>query len=313
MDRLAAMDAFVRVVDAGSFSGAANQLRMGQSAVSKAIAQLEGRLRVRLLLRSTRGLTPTEAGRIFYERAKRSVEEAEEAEFGARGSVTTLSGRLRIHATVAFGRLCVLPRLPGFLAEHPALDVDIILDDRKIDLVETGIDIGLRAGQLSNSALTARKIAQCQRRVIGTPSYFNTTGVPQSPADLIAHQVIIYDQPLGGPTWSFRQGQREVSVSLGGRVRLNSAVGVRACVLADLGLAVASEWMFAPELKAKTVKPVLTDWSLPPVEAWAIFPTGRQVSAKARAFASFIESQMSISGFNASGQDENSRWLKQTD
>jgi DNA-binding transcriptional LysR family regulator len=313
MDRLAAMDAFVRVVDAGSFSGAANQLRMGQSAVSKAIAQLEGRLRVRLLLRSTRGLTPTEAGRIFYERAKRSVEEAEEAEFGARGAVTTLSGRLRIHATVAFGRLCVLPRLPGFLAEHPALDVDIVLDDRKIDLVETGIDIGLRAGQLSNSALTARKIAQCQRRVIGTPSYFNTTGVPRSPADLVAHQVIIYEQPLGGPTWSFRQGQREVSVSLGGRVRLNSAVGVRACVLADLGLAVASEWMFAPELKAKTVKPVLTDWSLPPVEAWAIFPTGRQVSAKARAFASFIESQMSISGFNASGQDENSRWLKQTD
>ena len=303
MDRLAAMDAFIRVVDAGSFSGAANQLRMGQSAVSKAIAQLEGRLRVRLLLRSTRGLTPTEAGRIFYERAKRSVEEAEEAEFGARGAVTTLSGRLRIHATVAFGRLCVLPRLPGFLAEHPALDVDIILDDRKIDLVETGIDIGLRAGQLSNSALTARKIAQCQRRVIGTPSYFDIVGVPQSPADLIAHQVIIYEPPLGGPTWSFRQGQREVSVSLGGRVRLNSAVGVRACVLADLGLAVASEWMFAPELKAKTVKPVLTDWSLPPVEAWAIFPTGRHANAKARAFASFIENRMSTT---PSGQGQNS-------
>ena len=292
MDRLAAMDAFIRVVDAGSFSGAAKQLRMGQSAVSKAIAQLEERIHVRLLLRSTHGLTPTEAGRIFYERAKRSVEEAEEAEFGARGAVTTLSGRLRIHATVAFGRLCVLPRLPGFLAQHPALDVDIILDDRKIDLVETGIDIGLRAGQLSNSTLTARKIAQCQRRVIGTPSYFNTAGVPQSPADLMAHQVIIYEHPLGGPTWSFRQGAAEVSVHLGGRVRLNSAVGVRGCVLADLGLAVASEWMFAPELEAKTVKAVLTDWSLPPVEAWAIFPAGRQASAKARAFASFIERQM---------------------
>ena len=296
MDRLAAMDAFIRVVDAGSFSGAASQLRMGQSAVSKAIAQLEERIRVRLLLRSTHGLTPTEAGRIFYERAKRSVEEAEEAEFGARGAVTTLSGRLRIHATVAFGRLCVLPRLPGFLAQHPALDVDLVIDDRNIDLVETGIDIGLRAGQLSNSTLTARKIAQCQRRVIGTPSYFNTAGVPQSPADLMAHQVIIYEQPLRGPTWSFRQGAAEVSVHLGGRVRLNSAVGVRACVLADLGLAVASEWMFAPELEAKTVKPVLTDWLLPPVEAWAIFPAGRQASAKARAFASFIETQMSIGG-----------------
>ena len=292
MDRLAAMDAFIRVVDAGSFSGAASQLRMGQSAVSKAIAQLEERIRVRLLLRSTHGLTPTEAGRIFYERAKRSVEEAEEAEFGARGAVTTLSGRLRIHATVAFGRLCVLPRLPGFLAQHPALDVDLVIDDRNIDLVETGIDIGLRAGQLSNSTLTARKIAQCQRRVIGTPSYFNAAGVPRIPADLMAHQVIIYEQPLRGPTWSFRQGAAEVSVSLGGRVRLNSAVGVRACVLADLGLAVASEWMFAPELEAKTVKPVLTDWLLPPVEAWAIFPAGRQASTKARTFASFIESQM---------------------
>ena len=292
MDRLAAMDAFIRVVDAGSFSGAASQLRMGQSAVSKAIAQLEERIRVRLLLRSTHGLTPTEAGRIFYERAKRSVEEVEKAEFGARGAVTTLSGRLRIHATVAFGRLCVLPRLPGFLAQHPALDVDIILDDRKIDLVETGIDIGLRAGQLSNSTLTARKIAQSQRRVIGTPSYFKAAGVPRIPTDLVAHQVIIYEEPLGGPTWTFRQGAAEVSVSLGGRVRLNSAVGVRGCVLADLGLAVASEWMFAPELEAKTVKAVLTDWSLPPVEAWAIFPAGRRTSVKARTFAGFIESQM---------------------
>ena len=292
MDRLAAMDAFIRVVDAGSFSGAAKQLRMGQSAVSKAIAQLEERIHVRLLLRSTHGLTPTEAGRIFYERAKRSVEEAEEAEFGARGAVTTLSGRLRIHATVAFGRLCVLPRLPGFLAQHPALDVDLVIDDRNIDLVETGIDIGLRAGQLSNSTLTARKIAQSQRRVIGTPSYFKAAGVPRIPTDLVAHQVIIYEEPLGGPTWTFRQGAAEVSVSLGGRVRLNSAVGVRGCVLADLGLAVASEWMFAPELEAKTVKAVLTDWSLPPVEAWAIFPAGRRTSVKARTFASFIESQM---------------------
>jgi len=293
MDRLAAMDAFVRVVDAGSFSGAAKQLRMGQSAVSKAIAQLEGRLRVRLLLRSTHGLKPTEAGWIFFERAKRSVDEAGEAEVGARGAATTLSGRLRIQATVAFGRLHVIPRLPGFLAQHPDLDVDIVLDDRNIDLVEAGVDVGLRVGQLSNSTLTARKVAQCQRRVIGTPLYFNAAGVPRIPADLVTHQVIIYEQPLGGPTWTFRQGGVEVSVTLGGRVRLNTTVGVRNCVLADLGLAVASEWMFAPELKAKTVKTVLEDWSLPPVEAWAIFPTGRQASAKARAFASFIESQLS--------------------
>jgi len=292
MDRFAAMDAFIRVVDAGSFSGAAKQLCMGQSAVSKAIVQLEERLSVRLLLRSTRGLTPTEAGRNFYERAKRSIEEADGAELAARGAAATLSGRLRVQATVAFGRLHVIPHLPSFLAQHPALDVDIVLDDRNINLVEAGIDIGLRVGQLVNSALTARKIAQCERRVIGTPSYFKAAGVPRIPADLVRHQVIIYEQPLGCPTWIFRQGATEASVSLGGRVRLNTTVGVRSCVLADLGVAIASEWMFAPELRTKTVRAVLTDWSLPPVDLWAIFPAGRQTSAKARTFASFIESQM---------------------
>jgi len=292
MDRLAAMGAFVRVVDAGSFSGAAKQLRMGQSAVSKAIAQLEERLRVRLLLRTTHGLTPTEAGRSFYERAKRSIDEVDEAELAARDAAATLSGPLRIQATVAFACLHVIPRLPAFLAQHPALDIDIVLDDRNIDLVEFGFDMGLRVGQLRNSSLTARKIAQCRRRVIGTPSYFNAAGVPRTPADLVAHQVIIFEQPLGGPKWTFQQGVAEASLSLGGRVHLSTAVGVRECVLADLGLAIASEWMFAPELKAKTVKAVLVDWSLPPVEAWAIFPAGRQAGAKARAFASFVESQM---------------------
>jgi len=292
MDRLAAMNAFVRVVDAGSFSGAAKQLRMGQSAVSKAIVQLEERLSVRLLLRTTRGLAPTEAGRNFYERAKRSIEEADEAEVAARGAAATLSGRLRIQATVAFALLQVIPCLPAFLAQHPALDVDLVIDDRNINLVEFGIDIGLRVGQLSNLTLTARKIAECQRLVIGTPSYFNAAGVPRIPADLVRHQVITYEEPLRGAAWIFRQGAAEASVSVVGRVRLSNTVGVRECVLADLGLTIASEWMFAPELEARTVKPALVDWSLPPVEVWAVFPAGRQASAKARAFASFIESQM---------------------
>src|SRR6516225_2435241 len=228
MDRLAAMDAFVRVVDAGSFSGAAKQLRIGQPAVSKAIVQLEERLSVRLLLRTTRRLTPTEAGRNFYERAKRSIEEADAAEFSA---------------------------------QHPALDVDLMIDDQNIDLVERGIEIGLRVGQLGNSTLTARRIARCQRRVVGTPSYFYAAGVPRIPADLVEHRVVAYEQPLGGTTWTFRRGVVEASIRVDGRVRLSSTIGVRECVLADLGLTIASEWMFAPELKAKTVRAVLTDWS----------------------------------------------------
>jgi DNA-binding transcriptional LysR family regulator len=128
MNRLLAMEAFVRVVDAGSFSGAAKQLRIGQPAVSKTIAQLEERLGVRLLLRSTHGLTPTEAGQKFYDRAKRSIAEAEEAELAACGTAATLSGRLRICAPLTFARLHVMPSLPIFLAEHPSLDVDVVLE-----------------------------------------------------------------------------------------------------------------------------------------------------------------------------------------
>jgi DNA-binding transcriptional LysR family regulator len=293
MDRLAAMEAFVRVIEAGSFSGAAKQLRLGQPAVSKVIAQLEDRLGVRLLLRSTHGLTPTEAGRTFYERAKRSIEEAEEAELAARGAAATLSGRLRICAAVTFGRLHMMPSLPIFLAEHPALDVDVVLRDGDVDLIEAGVDVALRMSPLRDSALTGRKIGRRPMRVVGTPAYFAATGVPQAPADLPAHQAIIYDQRLGGATWTFRQGIAEISVTVGGRVHVTAAEGVREGVFANLGFAIASEWMFAPELKSGVVVSVLDDWSLPVVDLWAVFPTGRQASAKARAFAAFMERQIS--------------------
>ncbi len=301
MDRLAAMEAFIRVVDAGSFSDAAKQLRIGQPAVSKTIAQLEDWLGVRLLLRSTHRLTPTEAGRNFYDRAKRAIEEADEAELAARGAAATLSGRLRFCGPLTFTRLLVMPCLSIFLTEHPALDIDVVLEDRDLDLVAAGIDVALLIGRLADSAVTARKIGQCQRRVIGTPAYFEAKGVPQTPADLLAHQAIIYAQRDGGANWTLRQGTSETTVTVNGRLRVSATEGVREGVLAGLGFTIASEWAFAPELKSGAVISVLDDWSLPPVNLWAVFPTGRQASAKARAFASFIESQMSINRISTSG------------
>ncbi len=292
MDRLAAMEAFVRVVDAGSFSGAARLLRIGQPAISKTVAQLEERLGVRLLLRSTHGLTPTEAGRRFYERARRAIEEADEAEHEARGACAALSGRLRICAAVTF---CAPPRaarLPLFLEQHPALDVDFVLDDRNIDLIEEGIDIALRMGKLADSNLAARKLGQA-RRVFASPAYLEHMGVPHVPADLAGHQAVIYAQRGGGTEWTFHRDGTTASVAMQGRVRVTAAEGVREAVFAGLGLAVASEWMFAPELASGAVRSVLDDWSLPPVDLWAVFPTGRQASAKARAFAGFIEAQLS--------------------
>jgi DNA-binding transcriptional LysR family regulator len=291
MNRLAAMEAFVRVVDAGSFSAAARHLHLGQPAVSKIVAQLEERLGVQLLLRTTQGLTPTEAGQSFYEGAKRTIEVADEAEIGARGANASLSGELRITAAVTFARLYVVPRLAAFLAEHPTLEMQIILDDRNIDLIEAGIHVALRMGSLEDSALTARKIAQCPQRVLAAAAYIEKHGEPKVPADLAAHHAIVYDLRGGGAAWTFQKGSTEASVNVTSRVRVTAAEGVREAVFSGLGLAVASEWMF-PELKSGAVKAVLRDWTLPPMELWAVFPTGRRVSAKARAFVSFVEEEL---------------------
>jgi DNA-binding transcriptional LysR family regulator len=289
MGRLAAMEVFVRVVETGTFSAAARHLRIGQPAVSKTIAQLEERLGVHLLLRSNRGLTPTLAGQNYYERAKRAIEEVDEAEQAARGAGATLSGRLRVCAAVSFTRLHVIPHLPVFLARHPELDIDVVMDDRAIDLIEEGVDVALRMGALSDSALTARRIGQCRRLVLGTPAYFENAGVPATPGDLEAHQAVILEQPAITTTWTFRRDAIEVPVAVQGRVRVTAGEGLRAAVMAGLGLAISSEWLFAAELKAGLVKPVLQDWLLPPLDLWAVFPTGRRASAKARAFVAFVE------------------------
>jgi DNA-binding transcriptional LysR family regulator len=292
MDRLAAMETFVRVIETGSFSAAARALNVGQPAVSKIVAHLEERLGVRLVMRSTRGLSPTEAGRNFYDHAKRAIEKANEADMVARGAGASLAGRLRISAAVTFARLHVIPHLPKFLAAHPDLTMDVILDDRMIDLVEEGVDVALRMGTLADSSLTSRKLASAPRHVVGTAAYFAHSGVPTTPAELAEHSVVIYVPDSGGGTYTFRQGATEVSVSVSGRLRVSAAEGVRAGVLAGIGVTIASAWMFGPELESGEVRAVLTDWSLPSIDVFAVYPTGRMPSAKARAFAAFVAAEL---------------------
>ncbi|MBK5530799.1 LysR family transcriptional regulator [Pseudomonas sp. TH06] len=294
MDRLAAMETFVYVVETGSFSAAARRLGIGQPAVSKTIAQLEKRLAVSLLLRSTRGLTPTESGLAFFERAKRALEEADEADNAARGIASGLSGNLRISAAVTFGRLHIVPQLGLFLDQHPQLNIDLLLDDRNINLVEEGIDVALRMGPLSDSSLTARKIADCRRVVLGSPAYFARHGVPTCPAELDLHQGIVYNLS-GGATWTFTQGTAQHTQTLSGRIRVSAAEGLRASVLADQGLTIASQWMFAPELASGAVVPVMQDWTLPDQDLWAVFPTGRMASTKARVFVEYVQKLLEAS------------------
>lgn len=296
MDRLQAMATFVRVVETGSFSEAARQLRVGQPAISKTVAQLEERLGVKLLLRSTRGLTPTDAGERFYERAKRSIEEADEADLAARGAGASLSGRLRIGAAPTFASLHIIPHLPQFQAQHPNLDMELVLDDAQIDLIGEGIDISLRMGNLPDSGLTVRRIGQSPRLVVAAPSYLEKVCEPRMPDDLVSHECVIHAKGSGRDVWWFRKGSSEISVAVKGRLRISAAEGVRSAVLAGMGLTIASEWMFAPELASGKVKAMLIDWTIEPVSLWAVFPAGRGVSAKARAFAAFVEEQLADCG-----------------
>ncbi|WP_297355525.1 LysR family transcriptional regulator [Paraburkholderia sp.] len=297
MDRMTAMETFVAVVDAGSFSAAARRLKLGQPAVSKAIAQLEEHLGARLLLRSTRGLAPTDAGQRFYEHARRAIDEADQAEQVVRESSDGLSGRLRISAAVTFARLHVLPALKTFLDQHPKLSIDIVLDDRSIDLLEHGVDVALRMGALDDSAMTAKHLLRGRRLVVGTPRYFAEAGIPATPADLSRHQAIVYSLRGGGESWSFSGNDgTEVSVAVSGRVSVSAAEGMRTAVLGHMGLAVASEWMFSPELADGTVQAVLTEWTLPTIDVWAVFPSGRMATTKARAFVAFVEHLLGENG-----------------
>jgi len=190
-------------------------------------------------------------------------------------------------AATTFARLHVVPHLPAFLKANPDLEIDVILDDRVIDLVAEGVDMALRLGELPDSAAVARKLASGRRSVIATPAYLERCGIPQTPAELGSHQALIYSQASSG--WTFKRGSAETSVSVHGRVRVSAAEGLRAAVLADMGLTIASDWMFSPELESGAVRRVLEAWALPTIDLWAVFPTGRLASAKAHAFATFVE------------------------
>ena len=289
MGRLHEMETFVRVVETGSFSAAARDLNIGQPAISKTIAGLEERLGVRLLVRSTRRLSPTEAGIAFYERALRAIAEANEAEAAAQGAGTGLEGRLRICAPVTFARLHLVPKLGAFLDAHPKLRLELVMDDRAIDLVAENIDAALRMGALTDSALVARKLTQGERLVVASPAYLARRGVPITPADLLEHDAIVYGQTSGGEEWGFRRGTSETSVHIQTRLTISAAEGVRAAVIAGQGFSISSRWMFAPELETGEVVTVLDEWTLPSIDLWVIYPSGRLTSTKARTFVKWFE------------------------
>jgi DNA-binding transcriptional LysR family regulator len=292
MDRLGAMAQFVRVVEAGSFSAAARILGQRQPAISKAVAQLEDRLGVKLFIRTTRALSLTDAGRVFYDHAKAALDAVEEAEAATKGAGAALSGRLRICAPVTFARLHIIPTLPAFMAAHPALELDLILDDRRIDLVEEGIDVAIRAGALADSSMVATHIAEGLRQVVASRDFWRAQRPVNTPTDLTTLPFIAYGEAPGGLDWIFaREGKTEL-VRMKQRMRVSALEGIREAIFAGIGFAIISEWSTSDAISNRLIETRLDDYHLPSVDLWAIFPAGRQPSARARAFAEHMQGVM---------------------
>ncbi|QPF91090.1 LysR family transcriptional regulator [Bradyrhizobium commune] len=297
-DRLQELTVFVRAAESGSFSQAARELGLSQPSVSRIIGELEARLGVRLLLRTTRRITVTDAGALFLTRAREVLADIEDAEDAARG-IDSLRGTIRIAMPVMYGARNIIPRLPKFLTTHPLLRVELSVSDERQDLVAEGTDVAIRLGPLGDSGFGARSLGLLPRLVAASPAYLAARGTPKTPADLASHDCIFGPGQSGRTGWSFTRNGTETSVDVLGRIFTDSGPGVFACVLAGLGIAITSPVMAGPEITAGTLVPLLKSYKLSPLEVHAIFPSGRRPSSKVRALVDYLAADMGRSARDA--------------
>ena len=288
MDRLDAMHLFVRVVERGSFSAVAREAGVGQSAVSKQIATLEAHLGAQLLRRTSRSMTLTDAGQVFYESALRVVDEFDAAESLVGHGQSAPSGLVRVTVAPVFGRLYIVPRLPEFFARYPDISIELTGSGRSINLIEEGVDLAIRNGELADSNMIVRRIAMAPFATVATPAYLAVRGEPRTPSDLDAHACLIF-APLHEPLpWEFQDGSKSVLHHPRSNFRTADAEQIRAAVLADLGLAHAPVWAFAPEIASGTLRVVLADYAPGPLAISAVHPAGRRLPTKVRVFIDFL-------------------------
>ena len=286
-DRLQELAVFVRAAESGSFSRAARELGLSQPSVSRIIGELETRLGVTLLLRTTRRITVTDAGALFLDRAREILAEIEDAEDAARG-VDSLRGIIRLALPVVYGTREIIPRLPKFLGLHPMLRVEMTVSDARQDLVAEGADVAIRLGDLADSGFGARRLETLERMLVASPGYLKARGTPKTPADLAAHDCIFGPGNFGRDSWSFSRNGTETSVDVRGRIHTNSGPGVFASVMCGLGIAMVSTVMAGPEMKAGALVPLLRSYRLTPVDVHAVFPGGPRPSTKVRALVDFL-------------------------
>ncbi|OSQ40572.1 LysR family transcriptional regulator [Thalassospira mesophila] len=289
-DHLFALRLFVRVAHKGSFSAAGRDMNVPQPTVSRVIAQLEEKVGALLLTRTTRAVTLTDAGQDFLLRVEQILADLDAAEHAVRGN-GELRGVLHIGLSSSFAQRMVVPVLATFLAKHPALRLEMIMDDTRQNFIADGVDLGFRFGVLSDSAAVARKVGQWQRVVVAAPAYLARSPVLRVPADLAAHSVIM------GPSharqaWVFRRGGEVASVRVCGQVATTVNEVATAAAVAGMGLASMSRAACMHELGSGQLLEVLTGWDMGQVELHAIFPAGRAAIPAARAFADFMAAEL---------------------
>ena len=289
MDKLTGMDLFVRAVDTGSFSETARAMNLTPSAVSKQIARLEDRLGARLFNRTTRRLAPTEEGRAYYERCRQILADIEEAEAAVSQLNAKPRGVLRVNMPIVFGRRHVIPAFGEFLKRYPEVHLDVTMTDQFVDPIAEGVDMLIRVGELKDSSLIARKLAGARRVVIASPDYWAKHGKPTVPGDLSKHNCLTYTYLASGSDWRMTgpDGTEHV-VPVAGNLAANNGEALMAAALDGVGVVLLPIWMCGPELQAGELEEVLSDYTLPEPSVHAIYPPGRHLSAKVRAFVDFL-------------------------
>ena len=293
MDRASEMMIFVRCVEDGTFSAAARALEMTPSAISKQIRRLEDRLGARLFNRTTRRISLTEVGRDFYDRCSRIMTEIQEAEEAVTSLQEQVRGTLRVTATAAFARGEVLPRINRFLADHPELDLEVELTDRPVDLVDEGIDVAIMLQeQVDDPSLVARRLAVNRRIVVASPEYIRRNGEPRTPEELLEHNCLTLYNVSRFNEWEFEHDDGSPRViHVQGRFRANTASALYEAAMAGVGLARLSTWLVAPAIRDGRLVQLLPGYTQESSAYYVLFPQGRHLSRKVRAFVDFLVSE----------------------
>jgi len=290
MDRVTSIQLFIRIVETGSFSKGASEVSVAQSTATKAVAALELRLGARLLHRSTRGVTPTAVGALYYDKCKLIAREIEEADNLATLLQSQVGGTLRISTSVAFGRRVMVPLVLRYMHQHPEVTIDLSVDDRYANLVEQGMDLAIRMGRLADSTLGARYLGRNPWVMVAAPAYLHEHPAPQVPTDLAEHACLIYSSVQGDERWNFTgPNGREFSVPVKGPLRSNSLSALLAAARDGMGLAIMPWYAARESVSAGVVQPVLHDHVLPTQEIHAVFPSPKLVPSRVTSFISYLQ------------------------